>query len=67
MIQATGAKDRGIKNTRLLVVRKTNMPGVLLELGFMTNLDEVSKISDPSYQKLMSDAIVEAVNEYFGR
>lgn len=67
LIQATGAKDRGIKNTRLLVVRKTNMPGVLLELGFMTNLDEVSKISDPSYQKLMSDAIVEAVNEYFGR
>ena len=67
LIQATGAKDRGIKNTRLLVVRKTNMPGVLLELGFMTNLDEVGKLSDPSYQKLMSDAIVEAINEYFGR
>lgn len=67
LIGATGAANRGVKNAKFLVIRKTHMPAVLLELGFMTNVSEAQQLADPNYQKTMSDALVAAINEYFGR
>lgn len=67
LLSATGASNRGVKNAKFVVIRKTHMPAVLLELGFMTNLSEAQQLADPNYQKTMSDALVNAINEYFGR
>lgn len=65
LIQSTGANDRGVKSRKFLVIRKTNMPAVLLELGFMTNKEEVAQLADPNYQKILSQAIARSVDEHF--
>lgn len=65
LIQSTGATDRKVKSRKFLVIRKTNMPAVLLELGFMTNKEEVAQLADPNYQKILSQAIARSVDEYF--
>lgn len=68
IISSTGAVNRGTKvRTDLAVLNGTKMPAVLIELGFMTNSGELSKLMDSSYQNTMSDAILSGINQYFGR
>lgn len=68
IISSTGAVNRGTKvRTDLAVLNGTKMPAVLIELGFMTNSGELSKLTDSSYQNTMADAILSGINQYFGR
>lgn len=47
MSQATGLRNRGMKvRTNLYVLRKTRMPAVLLELGFITNRSDAYLMRD---------------------
>ena len=52
LIQATGLRDRGVKeNPTLYVLRKTTMPAVLCECGFMTNAAEAKLLKSDAYRK----------------
>lgn len=67
LISYTSANNRGVKSMPFVVIKKTSSPAVLLELGFMTNKEEVQKNMSDSYQEQLSDAIKSAVDIYFGR
>lgn len=68
LIKNTGAGNRGTKvRTDLAVLNGTKMPAVLVELGFMTNASELSKLRDSNYQNTLSDSILAGINKYFGR
>ncbi len=45
-------------------IHKTLPPAVLLELGFMTNPEELERLQDPGYQKKMVEAIVNGLENY---
>ena len=38
------------------VLRKTNMPAVLSENGFMTNFDDATKLLDPNVRQNIANA-----------
>ena len=67
LIKATGVNNRGIKRGAFIVLREAKMPAVLLELGFMSNRNELGKLTTNSYQNILADSVVRGINQYFGR
>lgn len=64
ILQQTGAKSRGVKNGNFAVIRKTTMPAVLIEGGFLTNDDEVVKLKDPIYLKKIAQGVALGIERY---
>jgi N-acetylmuramoyl-L-alanine amidase len=61
-----GAKrsDRGVKQAGLLVLRKTSMPAVLIELGFLTNQAEERFMKSTEGQNKLAKAVYDAFAGY---
>ena len=58
-------KDTGVyRYDQLVVLRKTQMPAVLLEAGSISNRDEEIVMQSPERQEMMSSGVVEAVREF---
>jgi len=58
-------KDRGIKPGLFFVLALSKRPGVLLEMGFMSNPKELRKISGSVFQEEYASAVVMGIEEYF--
>jgi N-acetylmuramoyl-L-alanine amidase len=56
--------NRGLKEQSWFVVRNAKMPSVLIEIGFVTNLDEAALLLEPAYLKKLSQGIYNGVVEY---
>lgn len=59
-----GRHDRGVRQAGFLVLYKTTMPSVLIETGFLTNIEEEKFLSDVANQKKMSAAMFNAFEKY---
>jgi N-acetylmuramoyl-L-alanine amidase len=64
MIEATGAKNRGVKYGNFHVIRETYMPAILIEGGFITNPKEHSNLSDKGYVEKMAKSIAVGIEQY---
>ena len=60
--KAIGAK-RGIKPGKFAVLRKTNMPAILIELGFINHPEDRKKLIDPVWQENIATSIVNALKQ----
>ena len=66
LINATKAKDRGVKvNNSLYVLNTTKMAAILAELGFISNYPELFKLEQDDYQNKMAEAIALGICGYF--
>ncbi len=65
VIQSTDAKDRGIMSANFVVLRETKMPAVLVEMGFMTNHEELMRLIDSGYQDKLADGLANGIVRYF--
>jgi len=64
MVEATGAKNRGVKYGNFHVIRETYMPAILIEGGFITNPKEHSNLSNIGYVEKMAKAIAVGIEQY---
>lgn len=62
--KSIGRYDRGVKQAGFLVLYKTTMPSVLIELGFLTNVEEENFLKDTLNQLKMANSIFKAFQEY---
>lgn len=56
--------DRGVKQAGLIVLWNCTMPSVLVETGFITNLDEEKYLMSENGQAIIASAIYRAFKEY---
>lgn len=65
VIEATGAKDRGLKyDSELVVVREVKVPSALVEVGFFTNPEEFKNLSDDAYRKKIAQGITNGILDF---
>lgn len=58
--------DTEISGFTLAILRQTNMPAVLVELGFMDNWNDVKAMCTEKFQNECAEAIARAICEYLG-
>jgi len=64
ILQSVGVRDRGVRRARFFVLRKTSMPSVLVEVGFVTGAEDAPKLASPAYQSQMAAAIAQGILQY---
>ncbi|MEB3205624.1 MAG: N-acetylmuramoyl-L-alanine amidase, partial [Candidatus Sericytochromatia bacterium] len=57
LVKATGRPDRGVRQGRLMVLKTPGMPGVLVEIGFLSHPDEASRLLDEEHQVQMAEGL----------
>ena len=65
VLATTHAKDAGLLAKSFAVLRETNKPAVLLELGYMDDSKESKKIRTKEYQQKLVDGIVQGIQQYY--
>jgi N-acetylmuramoyl-L-alanine amidase len=60
-------KSRGVKQAGFLVLTKTYMPSVLVELGFLTNLKEETFLNSQKGKDIMTLSLFKAINKYINK
>ena len=66
LISKTGAADRKVKTANFYVLRKTAMPAILVETGFISNDVEAKALFTDGYQTIIANAIAKAVLNFLG-
>ncbi len=59
-----GRKDRGVKQAGYYVISFTNMPSILVELGFLTNAEEEDFLHSDEGKTYMASAIYRAFRDF---
>jgi len=65
VLAAVGLKDRGVKTAGFKVIKATTMPAILLEVGFMSNDNDVKVLFNEATQKKLAVEVAAGVKEYF--
>jgi N-acetylmuramoyl-L-alanine amidase len=53
------------RNAHLFVLRERDIPGVLIEMGFLSNHHDESLLKQPKYRLTIANAIRDAVDDYY--
>lgn len=65
ILKETGANDRGVATGNYSVLRSNRRPGLLLELGFLSNAKEEQNIKTARYHEKLAKGITSGVIDYF--
>ncbi len=61
---ALGLRDRGVKQAPFRVLMGSQMPAVLVELGFLNDPDEEAKLNSPVYRAELVKVLWRAIDRY---
>lgn len=59
-------KNRGVKAARFYVLKNTRMPGVLVEVGFLTNRHDAMRMGQSGYLDRVAAALAKGILAYKG-
>lgn len=66
VVKTIESKNMGlVKGDSIYIIRTSEVPVALLEVGFMTNKIELEKLIDEQYQKKVAEGIYQAITDAF--
>jgi N-acetylmuramoyl-L-alanine amidase len=60
----SGIQNLGVKEGPFFVLHDTNMPSILVEVGFLTNGRESRQLKSKTYQKWLAESIARGIHDY---
>jgi N-acetylmuramoyl-L-alanine amidase len=60
-----GLRDRGVKQAPFVVLTGATMPAILVEVGFLSNPSEASRLAQPEHQQELARAIATGIEAFF--
>ncbi len=64
ILKGTTMQDRGIRQARFYVIRRTKMPAVLVEIGFVTGAQDAARLSSPAQRTQLAEAITQGILDF---
>lgn len=61
----TNSKRKIKITTNTYMYNKLNIPGILVECGFLSNKKDLTNLTNPKYQKELSSVITQSIIKYF--
>ncbi len=66
LVEQLGTPSRGTQPCNFYVVKNTDMPATLIELGFISNKDEEKLLGSPEGVRKAAQGILDGIEDYFG-
>jgi N-acetylmuramoyl-L-alanine amidase len=64
LVRRTQAVDRGTKGRQLFVIGHVTHPAVLVEGGFLSSKDEMTRLASSDYREKLASAIADGILRY---
>lgn len=64
ILQTASIRDRGVRSARFYVLRRTSMPSVLVETGFVTGAEDAANLRNPAHRRQMAEGIARGILQY---
>ena len=58
-------RDRGTKYQNVMVLRENTVFATLIELGFVSNAKELSRVNTDEYRQTIAEGVVNGLIEYY--
>ncbi|MBD3348240.1 MAG: LysM peptidoglycan-binding domain-containing protein [Candidatus Eisenbacteria bacterium] len=66
-LRTTGTSVCVVKQAGFVVLKQLAMPSVLVEVGFLTNRDDVRRLKSADYRSRYASSLADAIDDYFDR
>lgn len=67
IVKNANMKDRGVRPEDYYVIRNLYIPAVLVELGFLTNSEDRSKLLNDQYIEIFAQSIYNGITKYYSQ
>jgi len=67
LLSDLGLKNRGVLQNTFSVLKHAKMPSALVEIAFLTNINDSAKLKDPAFRQKAAEALCKAIKETFSR
>ncbi|MDJ0735662.1 MAG: N-acetylmuramoyl-L-alanine amidase [Nostocaceae cyanobacterium] len=65
--RSVNVRNRGVRRARFYVLRKSSMPAILVETGYVTGREDAVKLKNSWYRNKMAEGIANGILEYLKR
>ena len=67
VLRTMGMRDRRTRQARFYVLRRTSMPAILIEVGFVTGAEDINNLRSPEWRSDMANAIARGILTHIQR
>ena len=67
ILSSVNVRDRRVRKARFFVLRKSSMPAILVETGYVTGREDAAKLASPQYRDQMARGIAQGILNHIKR